>query len=125
MILDLWPSHFVSGRLCLSDMAMHGDFSPCTVLDDVLRVKSTSTLMTRAGPLLRFASWAKERGVAPWPLLEKDVYFFLGDMRSKSCAATFCSSFLSSVNFASAMLGLDGGFDCLSRRVSGLAHGEL
>ena len=86
---------------------------------DFLGAKSTSTLHNRAGPLLQYINFFKERGKTCMPLHEFQVYDFL-----KSCtqrAASFPRSLLLSINFADHHFGLHGAESVrASGRIKGL-----
>ena len=89
------------------------------------REKSSGTLHNRAGPLLRFLSWAKRRQMRPLPLRECDVYEFLLDLEDAS-APSFGKALLSSIAFCKLVLGAEGLSDVLnSGRLVGLARSSF
>eukprot|EP00435_Cladocopium_sp_Y103_P033579 s3354_g8.t1 len=72
-------------------------------IKDCLGVKATSTLHNRVNPLIRYAQFAKEVNVDPFPIQEPVAYQFV---KSKDVAPTFPRSFITSVAFAKHVLGL-------------------
>jgi hypothetical protein len=86
---------------------------------DSLGAKSTSTLHSRAGPLLQYINFFKERGKPCIPLHEFQVYDYL-----KACdhrAASFPRSLLLSINFADHHFGFHGADSIrASGRIKGL-----
>ena len=89
-------------------------------LEDIFAGKATATLHARAGPLVRFVKFCKDRCEFPFPLTESCVYTFLDALREQ-CAATFPQSFLHTVAFMKFVLGLVIEVDVLGPRVKGLA----
>ena len=91
-------------------------------ISDALAAKSTSTLHTRAGPILRYVAFCESEGLEPFPVREEVVYRFFYDMQAQ-VAATFFKSVLSSFAFRRFVLGLDSAVLALdSLRVKGLAR---
>ena len=91
-------------------------------ISDALAAKSTSTLHTRAGPILRYVAFCESEGLEPFPVREEVVYKFFYDMQAQ-VAATFFKSVLSSFAFRRFVLGLDSAVLALdSLRVKGLAR---
>eukprot|EP00971_Amphidinium_carterae_P287597 5709112-Amphidinium_carterae.1 len=97
------------------------------VLTDTWSGKSTLTLLKRVkrvGPLVRFASWARDAQLVAFPVHESSVYRFRDSSWGMS-SATFSSQLLKSLNFAAFAVGLQGAADAASsRRVKGLAGAE-
>ena len=90
-------------------------------LGNALSVKSTSTLHTRAGPLLRYISYCESEHLDPFPVREEVVYRFFHSLQLQA-AATFFKSVLSSLAFCKFALGLESASSALdSLRVTGLA----
>ena len=88
-------------------------------ISDALAAKSTSTLHTRAGPILRYVAFCESEGLEPFPVREEVVYKFFYDMQAQ-VAATFFKSVLSSFAFCRFVLGLDSAVLALdSLRVKG------
>lgn len=88
-------------------------------IKDCLGTKATGTLHSRANALVRFAHYARENFLEPFPMSEPAVYQFL---KSSDCAPTFPRSFLTSVSFAKHVLGLLDADDVLtSCRLKGFA----
>ena len=91
-------------------------------ISDALAAKSTSTLHTRAGPILRYVAFCESEGLEPFPVREEVVYRFFYDMQAQ-VAATFFKSVLSSFAFRRFVLGLDSAVLALDPlRVKGLAR---
>eukprot|EP00435_Cladocopium_sp_Y103_P044655 s723_g12.t1 len=87
-------------------------------ISDALGNKSSSTLHSRAGPLLRFIKFCNDRDIPCFPLEEHKVYDFIKSI--DNCAPSFPRSFMLSVSFATHILGLMGGVAaCDSKRVQG------
>ena len=84
-------------------LAEHLQHGLAESIKDALGVKATSTLHGRANPLMRYAQFAKQHNVPPFPIKESVAYSFLKDT---STAPTFPRSFLTSVGFAKHVLGL-------------------
>ena len=86
---------------------------------DALSNKSTATLHQRAGPLLRYCRFWRERGKSGFPVLEAQLYDYI-----KACAdaaPSYPRSLLISVSFANHVLALELVDGCLtSGRVVGL-----
>ena len=88
-------------------------------IKDCLGVKATGTLHNRVNPLIRYAQFARESGVRPFPILEDVAYAFL---KQADSAPTFPRSFVTSVAFAKHILGLLGADNVLdSCRIKGFA----
>lgn len=88
-------------------------------IKDCLGVKATSALHARAGPLIRYAQYAKENGNEAFPVREHVAYSFL---KQGSFAASFPKSFITSVAFAKRVLGLQEADEVLeSGRIKGFA----
>ena len=86
---------------------------------DSLGAKATSTLHSRASPLLQYINFYKERGKCCMPLHEFQVYDFL--KASTHRVASFPRSFLMSINFADHHFGLHGAESVrASGRIKGL-----
>ena len=89
-------------------------------LQDALGIKATSTLHSRANPLIRYAAFMKGVGVPPFPIREEAVYMFLKS--NAQLAPTFPKSLLTSIAFSKYTLGLAGCDDALS---SGRVRGAV
>lgn len=88
-------------------------------ISDSLGSKATSTLHSRASPLLQYINFYKERGKSCMPLHEFQVYDFLKSSNHR--AASFPRSLLMSINFADHHFGLHGAESVrTSGRVKGL-----
>lgn len=88
---------------------------------DALGSKATSTLHSRASPLLQYISFYKERGRGCMPLHEFQVYDFLKSSNHR--AASFPRSLLMSINFADHHFGLHGAESIrASGRIKGLVE---
>lgn len=72
-------------------------------IQDCLGIKATSTLHSRAGPLIRYAQFAKQQSVEPFPIREHVAYQFI---KQEQLPPTFPRSFVVSVAFAKYTLGL-------------------
>lgn len=88
-------------------------------IGDALGAKATNTLHSRAGPILQYMNFYKERGKPCFPLHEFQVYDFLKACNDK--AASFPRSLLLSINFADHHFGLHGASSIrASGRIKGL-----
>ena len=88
---------------------------------DALGSKATSTLHSRASPLLQYISFYKDRGKGCMPLHEFQVYDFLKSNNHR--AASFPRSLLMSINFADHHFGLHGAESVrASGRIKGLVE---
>ena len=94
------------------------------IVSDTLRAKSTSTLKLRANSLALFVKWFQPTydDQPLLPLTENIVYEYVDHLRTKACAASRASTFVSTPNFAGDVLGLEGTAECTtSMRVKGAA----
>ena len=90
-------------------------------LKNIFAGKSTSTLHSRAGPLMRFLHYCSNSQLKAFPVSEEVVYAFMQHEEEKA-APTFLKSFLSSFGFACHVLGLVGARAVIeSKRVKGIA----
>ena len=90
-------------------------------LENVFAGKSTGTLHSRAGPVLRYIKYWKGCGVDPIPFTEAMAYSFLQDEGEKS-AATFARSFVCALAFSFHVVQSDSAKQCVqSKRVTGIA----
>ena len=90
-------------------------------IEIALTSKSTSTLHTRAGPVLRYMKWCKDSVLPPFPMDSVVVFKFI-DLIKCECAPTFPRSFLGSVAFMTYVLDMHCGKSILeSSLISGLA----
>ena len=87
-------------------------------ISDALGNKSSSTLHSRAGPLIRYMKFCSDRDSMAFPLEEHRIYDFVKSMEES--APSFPRSFMLSVSFATHVLGLIGGSAvCSSKRIDG------
>ena len=78
-------------------------------LKNVFANKSTRTLNSRVGPLLRYVFYCKTTAREAFPLVEAQVYEYMLHEESKEGAApTYLRSFVSSLAFCHYVLGLQG-----------------
>eukprot|EP00435_Cladocopium_sp_Y103_P026055 s4349_g6.t1 len=90
-------------------------------LKNVFASKSTSTLLGRAGPMMRFMFYCDNMQLKAFPVNEEVVYAFML-AEEQQAAPTFFKSFLSSLAFFWHVIGLNGAdFVVQSKRVKGLA----
>ena len=118
----LWPymEHFPP-LLAFHKDCEAGRVVPIEVcLEDIFAGKATATLHARAGPMVRFVKFCKDKCEFPFPLTESEVYSFLDALRER-CAATFPQSFLHTLTFLKFVLGLTIQADVLGPRVKGSA----
>ena len=99
--------------------------SACPLLMDSLELavtmKSTSTLHSRAGPVLRYMKYCKDSHIAAFPLDTTKIFGFLDNIKS-DCAPTFPRSLLGSIAFMKFVLNLKNCDNVLnSPLISGLA----
>ena len=87
---------------------------------DALASRATSTLHARAGPLLKFAKFWRDKGMEFFPVQESMVYDYIKSQTS--WAPTAPRSLLISLSFAFHVFGLSGG-DVASKsgRIKGVA----
>ena len=87
-------------------------------ISDCLGSKSSSTLHSRAGPLLRFLKFCADRDLRAFPLEECRIYDYVKSVADT--APSYPRSFMLSVSFATHVLGLLGGLEvCSSKRIDG------
>ena len=87
-------------------------------IGDSLGNKSSSTLHSRAGPLLRFLKFCADRDLRAFPLEEYRVYDYVKSVANT--APSYPRSFMLSISFATHVLGLLGGLEvCSSKRIDG------
>ncbi|CAE7329656.1 unnamed protein product [Symbiodinium sp. CCMP2592] len=87
-------------------------------LGDVFSLKASSTLHSRAGPVLRYMAFCWRIREQPFPLSEQKMYRFVKEYCS-GAAPTFASSFMSSVGFMQYVLEAKVPDDCVSSRLAG------
>ena len=106
--------------LSIRDGHETGTFFDC--LKTVFANKSTSTLNSRVGPLLRYVFYCKTTSGEAFPLVEAQVYEYMLHEESKEGAApTYLRSFVSSLAFCHYVLGLLGAKSIMeSKRITGL-----
>ena len=125
-IIGLGPESFRVCRQALSDAEITGKLELRTVLEDALASRSTNTLLSRSGPLLRFGTWCRLHSLQIFPICESTAYLFLSAQRSAGSAPTFAAGFSCAVNFAMGLLGLDGAAAVSSSgRIRGLSFAEF
>ena len=93
-------------------------------LKNVFVSKSTSTLNSRVGPMIRYVFYCKSSQQEAFPLVESVVYSYMLHEESKpGVAPTYLRSFVSSLAFCHYVMGLVG-VKCIveSKRVTGLAY---
>ena len=126
VILNEKPSSFKLCRQAVSDFELSGVYELTTVIEDAFASRSTNTLLSRAGPMLRYIAWCRANGLEAFPVQESVAYIFLCYQRKSECAATFPASFSSAINFAKALVGLDGADEVgSSGRINGLAFNQF
>ena len=93
-------------------------------LGECLATKATSTIGKRLSSMTKYASFCERKGLQAFPLSEKCLYVYMSELHSnKQTSASAGKSFLESVRFSAAMLGLHGlDKDRVPQRVSGLAE---
>ena len=93
-------------------------------LGECLATKATSTIGKRLSSMTKYASFCESKGLKAFPLSEKCLYAYMSELHSnKQTSASAGKSFLESVRFSAAMLGLHGlDKDRVPQRVSGLAE---
>ncbi|CAE7322113.1 unnamed protein product [Symbiodinium sp. CCMP2592] len=87
-------------------------------LGDVFSLKASSTLHSRAGPVLRYMAFCWRIREQPFPLSEQKMYRFVQEYCS-GAAPTFASSFMSSVGFMQYVLEAKVPDGCVSSRLAG------
>ncbi|CAE7216573.1 unnamed protein product [Symbiodinium sp. CCMP2592] len=87
-------------------------------LGDVFSLKASSTLHSRAVPVLRYMAFCWRIREQPFPLSEQKMYRFVKEYCS-GAAPTFASSFMSSVGFMQYVLEAKVPADCVSSRLAG------
>ena len=92
-------------------------------IKNVFANKSTSTLNSRVGPLLRYVFHCKTTSKEAFPLIEARIYEYMLYEESKvGGAPTYLRSFISSLAFCHYVLGLQGAKSIVeSKRITGLA----
>ena len=91
---------------------------------NVFASKSTSTLNSRVGPMIRYVFFCKSSQQEAFPLVESVVYSYMLHEESKpGVAPTYLRSFVSSMAFCHYVMGLVGA-KCIveSKRITGLAY---
>ena len=93
-------------------------------LGECLATKATSTIGKRLSSMTKFASFCESKGLKAFPLSEKCLHAYMSELHSnKQTSASAGKSFLESVRFSAAKLGLHGlDKDRVPQRVSGLAE---
>ena len=90
-------------------------------LRNVFATRSSNTLHSRSGPILRYLAYCSNAQLEPFPLVEEQVYRYMQDVEQQS-APTYLRSFLSSLGFCFYVIGLTSAKSVVeSPRVKGLA----
>lgn len=90
-------------------------------LRNIFASRSSNTLHSRSGPVLRYLAYCQNAQLSAFPLLEEQVYGYMQDVEQQS-APTYLRSFLSSLGFCLHVLGLTSAKAVLdSPRIKGLA----
>ena len=91
---------------------------------ECLAAKETSTVGKRLGSLSRYARFCEGKGICVFPLSESSMYAYMHELYSDpASSASVGRSFLESIRFSAALLGLHGLHkDSVPQRVSGLAE---
>ena len=91
---------------------------------ECLAAKATSTIGKRLGSLSRYAKFCEKKGIRVFPLSESSMYAYMNELYSDpASSASVGRSFLESIRFSAAILGLHGLHkDSVPQRVSGLAE---
>lgn len=125
LVLENNYSAFRTGRLLLEEAATASDTKVIsTTVTDTFEGKASKTLYKRAGSLLKYIAFCKNRvpGVQAFPVSEDKCYEYVKHLRSVGAAASVPSDFRSALAFAMGVVGLDGVKDVLeSRRITGVA----
>jgi len=88
---------------------------------DSLGTKASSTLHSRAGPILQYIQFCEDRGLQAFPLIEPVVYDYVKSCETK--AATYARSFLLALSFTNFHFGLTGTLSIMSSgRIRGLVN---
>lgn len=90
------------------------------IIDDIVAMKSTATLVKRVGAIRRFVLWCAPQHSPPLPFREDLLHSYLQHLREQRAAASSGTTFLEAVRFAAAMFGIDG-ISGVSKRLVGLA----
>ena len=91
---------------------------------DSFAAKATSTLHNRAGPIIKYIAFWKDKGLKPLPIQETMVYSYIKHHLDAPPSAP--RSLLVSLSFAYHVLGLEGGNVAeYSGRVKGVADGHF
>ena len=106
-ILQLYPDKSELGRKLLKDiMMLKSDEHLSQVIADIFSIKSTLTLHKRANSLIKFFAYCHNTMRVPVPVVPVVVYVFMKTPQmSKPSSA---QSLREALNFAGALLGLDG-----------------
>ncbi len=92
-------------------------------LKNVFASKSTNTLNSRVGPMIRYVFCCKSSQKYSFPLVESVYSYMLHEESKPGVAPTYLRSFVSSLAFCHYVMGLVGA-KCIveSKRVTGLAY---
>ena len=83
--------------------------------------KASSTLHSRAGPILQYIQFYEDRGLQAFPLIESVVYYYVKSCETK--AATYARFFLLALSFTNFHSGLTGMLSIMrSGRIRGLTN---
>ena len=116
-IVEWEVGEFQFGKQWLQDQS----YDLGNILSDVVASRATGTLHDRAGPILRFISWCKDRQLKPIPFNETLIYDFFNSMGDE-VAATFPRSMLCAVAFCGHVLGCPSALGTLeSKRLIGIS----
>ena len=94
------------------------------ILADTLMGKATRTLNLRVSSLLLYVRWLRMH--SPFedflPFSEEAIYDYMCSLRTAACSATRGTTFLSTLAFVKALLGMSGATECMeSPRIAGAA----
>ena len=118
-IIEHNPGIFGVARMFAASERLGGGGDFAETLLNVFALKASSTLHSRAGPILRFLKFCKAKDLQAMPFLEHHVYAFL-EQHGKDAAPTFGRSFVCSLAFCKYVLDCDSAGSCISPRITGI-----
>ena len=93
-------------------------------LTECFAAKATSTVGKRLGSMSKYAAHCEAKGLIAFPLSERSLYDYMSELHQNlKTSASAGRSFLESIRFSAALLGLHGlAKDKVPQRVTGLAE---
>jgi hypothetical protein len=127
-IISQAPEASATGRVMLQMLSkLRTDKDIHEFLDHVLAKKPPSTLLSRAGPIMKYIAFCKQESLDPFPFEEDKVYAYFEKLfKDPKTAPTKLQSLKQAINFAGFVLQFDGVQEISkSPRIEGMVFKKL